>query len=178
MKVDEFKDQLQILKNTNESNKKTIFKMSKSILTMKKLFDKILNSKELPSYLEEKLIYTFNKQNPSAKSWYLEWILTQAFNNKSQKEGDKNKLGDSGYTFKQYESLQSLKLTLPKQAIKTFNEFVAKHQIILPLVLPAHYNHSTYSFDWNSIFLDGPFFNGISLLIEHNQNDKPMFQIY
>ena len=68
-------------------------------------------------------------------------------------------------------------MTLPKQAIKTFNEFAAKHLIILPLLIPAHYNLSTYSFDWNSIVLDGPFFDGTSLLIEHYQNDKPMFKI-
>ena len=53
MKVDEFKDQLQILKNTNESNKKTIFNMSNSIVTMKKLFNKLMTSGELPYYLEE-----------------------------------------------------------------------------------------------------------------------------
>ena len=48
--------------------------------------------------------------------------------------------------------------TLPQpKAFKTFNEWIAKHQIILPSALPAHINHSTISFDWNSAVYNGPF---------------------
>ena len=84
MKVDEFKDQLQILKNTNESNKKTIFNMTNSILTIKKPLNKLITSSELQSqlkemknlknlqeglrqqYLWEQEIQKFQRENPNA----------------------------------------------------------------------------------------------------------------
>ena len=112
MKVDEFKDQLQILKNTNESNKKTIFNMSNSILTMKKLFNKLITSSELPSYqkemknlknvqerlrqqyLREQESQKFYRENPNAPlPWNFEMLVTKAFNNRVQNEWDKSKLG-------------------------------------------------------------------------------------
>ena len=70
--------------------------------------------------------------------------------------------------------------TLPRpQALRTFSEWIAKHQIILSCALPAHIDHSTYSFDWNSAVFNGPFDNGYGdILIEQQQTDRPLFQIY
>jgi hypothetical protein len=69
-------------------------------------------------------------ENPSTtKPWDVELLVTKAFNNKGQKQGDKNKLGGwSGWPFKQFSSLQELKNTLPKASVfKIFNQLVAKH---------------------------------------------------
>jgi hypothetical protein len=92
--------------------------MSKSILTMKNLFNKVMTSDQLPLYLEklkglknlkklrnQKLLETYNKEqtflkeqirlyallkNQSCKSWDIKQIVTKAFNNTNQREGDKN----------------------------------------------------------------------------------------
>ena len=177
MKVDEFKDQLQILKNTNESNKKTIFNMSNSKLTIKKLLNKIITNQELPSYLKELKTQKFFRENTNSRTWDFEQIFNDTFNNKEQKVGDTNKIGSTGKPFRQFDNLQALKQTLPTAALRRFSEIIAKHQIILPSALPAHIDHSTYSFDWNSSVLSGPFIDDHFLLIEQQQTDRPLFQI-
>ena len=94
------------------------------------------------------------------------------------KEGNLNQLGSStGRPFKQFESVQTLIQTVPKKPIKTLNEFKAKHDLILPSVLPENCDHSTYSFDWNSAVFNGPFVTGTELLLEQQQTDRPMFMI-
>ena len=55
---------------------------------------------------------------------------------------------------------------------------MAKGLIILPCAIPAHIDHSTYSFDWNSAVFNGPFVNVNGyLFIEQQQTDRPLFQI-
>ena len=55
---------------------------------------------------------------------------------------------------------------------------MTKHQIFLPCALPAHIDHSTYSFDWNSAVFNGPFVDGDGdLFIEQQQTDRPLFKI-
>jgi hypothetical protein len=68
-------------------------------------------------------------ENPTTtKPWDFEMLVTKAFNNKGQKQGDKNKLHGGGDPFKQFSSLQELTITLPKAAVfKIFNQLVAKH---------------------------------------------------
>ena len=79
---------------------------------------------------------------------------------------------------KQFDSsLWALKSTLPTTLVKTFNEWIAKHQIILPSALPAHIDHSSYSFHWNSAAFSGPFIDGHRLSIEQQQTSRPLFKI-
>ena len=67
-------------------------------------------------------------ENPTTtKPLDIEYLVIKAFNNKDQKEGDKNELGYSGYPFEQFSRLQELKNTLPKALIKIFYQLVAKH---------------------------------------------------
>jgi hypothetical protein len=99
--------------------------MSNSILTMKKLFNKLITSSELPSYqkemknlknVQERLRQEYLREQESQKfyrenlnaalPWDFELIVTKAFNNKGQKGGDKNKLdGGGGCPFKQFSSI-------------------------------------------------------------------------
>ena len=169
MKVDEFKDQLQILKNTNESNKKTIFNMSNSILTSKKLFNKILSSQELPLYLSDKM---------SRKPWNFKLIFFKMLDNKCLKQGDKNKLGDIQATYKEFQNLQALEQTFPQKIIKTFNEFIANHDIILPSVFPGNSGHRNYFFDWYSAFFNGTYLLDDYVIIEQQQTNKPLIKIF
>ena len=121
----------------------------------------------------------FIQENPiSSKPWGFEEIVTKAFNNKTQIKGEKNKFGTPVGSYKPFDSLQTLVSTLPINLIKTFNECVARHQILLPSAYPANCDQSTYSFDWNSAVFNGPFFDGSELIIEQQQTDRPFMQIY
>lgn len=66
-----------------------------------------------------------------------------AFQNKNQKKEDTMKLGgNTDIINKNFNDLKSLLNTLPKNAIKTLDQFVAKHKVILQSVLPSSFKKS------------------------------------
>ena len=124
-----------------------------------------------------KMKFKAYKSGKKSRQFDILQMILSAYNNKDQKQGDENQLGYTGSSFKQFDSLQAMKETLPPSALRTFSEFIAKHQIISPSVLPAHIDHNTYSFDWNSDIFNGPFVYQEYLFIEQQQADRPLFLI-
>ena len=112
------------------------------------------------------------KSGKKSRKFDILQMILSAHNNKNQNQQDKYKLGSNNGSYKQFESLQALNQTLPKTQIKTLNEFIAKHEIILPSVLPEHYSHSYL--DLSSATFNGPFVRGAYLIIEQHQTDKLM----
>ena len=116
-------------------------------------------------------------QSSSFRPWDIEQIVTKAFNNKSQVEGSISQLIGKDWCYKQFESLEALLLTIPKKKIKTFDEFVVRVQNTPVSEFPKPFNHSTYSLDWDSTILNGPFFNENKILVEQAETDRPQFII-
>ena len=59
--------------------------------------------------------------------------------------------------FKKFNTEQELIETLPRDMIKLLNQFTEKHDIFLPSVIPAGYDHVDGIFDLGSCVFRGPF---------------------
>ena len=70
--------------------------------------------------------------------------------------------------------------TFPRRTIKTLNEFISKHKIFLPVIIPDGEDKDDYSFDWNSADFHGPFKRdrGFPMLsVEQQDPSLPLFRI-
>ena len=84
------------------------------------------------------------------KKFRIEDILKKAFQNTDMKQGDKGTFGNTtSWTYKKFDTLQSLLNTLPKISFKALHQFIDKHEIFLPKVCPPGFNQAKDSFDLN-----------------------------
>ena len=132
------------------------------------------------------------EEDPQWKwKWNIQEILTKAFNNKDQKQGDLSKLGDASNPLKEFDSLEELISTLPEpNVLKTFKLFEGRHKIILPSVFlyeesdhlapknPYYLdNNKGNILDWKNAVFNGPFESGTWLIVEQQQADMPLFEL-
>ena len=85
----------------------------------------------------------------------------------------------TGYNLKTFPTQQSLLDTLPKRAIKVLNQWLEKHAILLPSVVPPKSTNIDYSFDINGSTFHGPFGDDSNWLqVEQKEKGKPKFYVW
>ena len=178
MKVDEFKDQLQILNTKLEKNKETIFKMTKHNLYLKNSFSKIMTCTQLPEYLAEIKI---KLDSLNKCSFNIMQILTLAYNNLDQSQFGKGKfITGQEFKYKKFASLSTFMSTFPKKQIIALTQWLEKNEIFQHQIIPSNSflkNQQRYKLDLKNNTFYGPFACNQQVCIEQQSYDKPMFRI-
>ena len=201
MKVDEFKDQLQILNTKLEKNKETIFKITKHGKKQKNLLKHILSYSKLPEYLKEmslieekikiiredqllaKEILDLETHSPfdslQPTKFNINHFLIKAYENKNLSENTKATFEHRYMSFGSYKrahSIQALFSNLPKRPIYTLDQWLLKHPILLPQ-FPSFDSFSS-TIDLNKTSFQGPFVNmDNQMVIEQQKVSAPLFVI-
>ena len=119
-------------------------------------------------------IIVVNKPSP----FNIESMVRRAFQNKNQAQGSTAKFRNDCFVYKTFESEQALVDTLPKRAIDLVNQFVEKHPILLPSVIPSQHDNTNYYFDISDTIFHGPYVLNHHVQIEMQQDDKPLFYVW
>ena len=85
-----------------------------------------------------------------SSSFYIKTMLRKAHRNKDQAKGSKSMFGSQEQYYNSYPYEKEFVNTLPKKLVGILNQWLNKHTIILPSVLPSQSNIRNNSFDINN----------------------------